>query len=151
MRSTRFPPLYRVTPASGLFHPDDGPVSPFPSQEKLDSTAPSVQKQTFMRSVYTFTEPNILLPSFITFPLPTMNLISFLLFLHFVNNEKDDLFTEEELEVMDAEGRVVVTDHGPFVLINVYAPTTSTPKRLEFKLRFCLALQRRIEAIISVG
>jgi hypothetical protein len=62
--------------------------------------------------------------------------------------------TWEELDELDREGRVVVTDHGCFVLFNVYGPSVSaapkggaafkTPEELEeraaerqaFKLRF---------------
>ncbi len=41
---------------------------------------------------------------------------------------------------MDSEGRVVVTDHGAFVLFNVYGPAItseeSAEERFAFKLRF---------------
>lgn len=49
-------------------------------------------------------------------------------------------FSQEELERLDAEGRVVITDHGAFVLINVYGPAItseeSAEERYAFKLRF---------------
>mmetsp|Transcript_18664 Transcript_18664/g.75028 ORF Transcript_18664/g.75028 Transcript_18664/m.75028 type:complete len:358 (-) Transcript_18664:2610-3683(-) len=64
---------------------------------------------------------------------------------------ESDGFTEEELVTMDMEGRVMVTDHGPFLLINVYVPSTGSLERFDFKLRFCLALQRRIEAMRAAG
>ena len=34
--------------------------------------------------------------------------------------------SEEELRLLDAEGRCVITDHGSFVLFNVYAPNAHT-------------------------
>lgn len=49
-------------------------------------------------------------------------------------------FSQEELERLDAEGRVVITDHGAFVLVNVYGPAItseeSAEERYAFKLRF---------------
>ncbi len=49
-------------------------------------------------------------------------------------------FSQEELERLDAEGRVVITDHGAFVLVNVYGPAISSEEsaeeRFDFKLRF---------------
>ncbi len=45
-----------------------------------------------------------------------------------------------ELRALEAEGRVVVTHHGPFVVFNVYGPALSIEERMEerfaFKLRF---------------
>lgn len=49
-------------------------------------------------------------------------------------------FSQEELERLDSEGRVLMTDHGGFVLVNVYGPAISTEESAEeryaFKLRF---------------
>ena len=46
----------------------------------------------------------------------------------------------EELEAIDAEGRCVVTDHGAFVLFNIYGPAISNEEnaaeRYAFKLDF---------------
>merc|ERR1740129_1704931 len=42
---------------------------------------------------------------------------------------------------LDREGRCLMTDHGPFVLFNVYVPNTSGGSRLPFKLRFLSALR----------
>lgn len=44
------------------------------------------------------------------------------------------------LQELDSEGRVVITDHGAFVLFNIYGPALSSEEnfeqRLEFKLKF---------------
>ena len=49
-------------------------------------------------------------------------------------------FSQGELEKLDSEGRVVLTDHGGFVLVNVYGPAISTEdsaeERYAFKLQF---------------
>lgn len=49
-------------------------------------------------------------------------------------------WTAEEAEELDREGRAIVTDHGAFVLINLYGPALSMEEsleeRLKFKLRF---------------
>jgi AP endonuclease-2 len=60
------------------------------------------------------------------------------------------LFPDEaELRALDGEGRVVITDHGAFVLYNVYAPaiTSDDPAaaaaRVAYKARFFAALEAR--------
>ena len=49
-------------------------------------------------------------------------------------------FSQGELENLDSEGRVILTDHGAFVLVNVYGPAISTEdsaeERYAFKLQF---------------
>ena len=44
------------------------------------------------------------------------------------------------METLDSEGRVIMTDHGAFVLVNVYGPAISTEdsaeERYAFKLQF---------------
>lgn len=40
------------------------------------------------------------------------------------------------VEELDAEGRCIMTDHGGFVLFNVYVPNSSGGKRITFKLAF---------------
>lgn len=49
-------------------------------------------------------------------------------------------FSQVELEKLDSEGRVILTDHGAFVLVNVYGPAISTEdsaeERYAFKLQF---------------
>jgi hypothetical protein len=52
------------------------------------------------------------------------------------------------------EGRVVATDHGAFVLINVYAPNAGDRPgcaRLGFKLRWFAALRERVEGLLAEG
>ena len=48
--------------------------------------------------------------------------------------------SREELEQIDSEGRCVVTDHGAFVLFNIYGPAISSEEnaaeRYAFKLDF---------------
>lgn len=64
-------------------------------------------------------------------------------------------FSEEELQELDSEGRVVITDHGCFVLFNIYAPAITNPETAEqrqnFKRRFFSALQLRWEALLQQG
>ena len=49
-------------------------------------------------------------------------------------------FSREELEELDAEGRCVITDHGEFVLFNLYLPAISSEEaskdRFPYKMRF---------------
>jgi exonuclease III len=50
----------------------------------------------------------------------------------------------------DGEGRCVVTDHGPFVLFNVYVPNAGEAperERLPFKLRFLHALRHKSKSV----
>ena len=50
--------------------------------------------------------------------------------------------------------RMVLTDHGRFVLINVYVPNAGDPParpRLPFKLRFLRALKRRMDELTLQG
>lgn len=51
------------------------------------------------------------------------------------------------------EGRVIETDHGAFVLLNVYVPNAggSDKPRLAYKLAFLAALQRRADALADAG
>ncbi|KAL2654012.1 hypothetical protein R1flu_022140 [Riccia fluitans] len=61
--------------------------------------------------------------------------------------------TSHELLRLDSEGRCLVTDHGSFVLFNIYAPMVEAGDdgRLEFKCHFFQALQRRWEALLNKG
>ena len=60
---------------------------------------------------------------------------------------------------LDREGRCVLTDHGAFVLINVYVPNAGDHNRdpqlnrprLPFKLRFLRALRRKCDALVEAG
>jgi AP endonuclease 2 len=49
------------------------------------------------------------------------------------------------------EGRVVISDHGLFVLFNIYIPAVSVEGRARFKLTFCRALERKVRALRAVG
>lgn len=55
---------------------------------------------------------------------------------------------------LDREGRVVVTDHGHFVLFNVYVPNAGESlarPRLPFKLRFLEALKAAMDRYRAAG
>lgn len=67
------------------------------------------------------------------------------------------LYASHEL---DAEGRALLTDHGSFVLLNVYCPAHSCPvdgaeakhaARLAFKFQFHLAVTARVRALRRNG
>lgn len=49
-------------------------------------------------------------------------------------------YGQDELLEVDAEGRCVITDHGHFVLFNVYAPALSSADRMEERFAFKLKL-----------
>lgn len=51
----------------------------------------------------------------------------------------------------DKEGRVVMTDHAAFVLINVYAPFNGQPGRARFKRAFNAALTARVQSLSAAG
>ncbi len=65
--------------------------------------------------------------------------------------------TGDERAEIDQEGRCVITDHGAFVLFNIYGPAiTATDEatvesRSRYKLRFYQALQARAEALREAG
>jgi len=52
---------------------------------------------------------------------------------------------------LDKEGRCVFTDHGPFVLFNVYVPNSSGGARLPYKMRFLAALRRAMDNARASG
>ncbi|KAL4419789.1 hypothetical protein ABPG75_006887 [Micractinium tetrahymenae] len=66
-------------------------------------------------------------------------------------------FSVEELTELDAEGRVVVTDHGAFVLFNLYGPAITSEdderaeQRSRFKHRFYKALELRWRDLLAQG
>ncbi|KAL4435452.1 hypothetical protein ABPG77_006214 [Micractinium sp. CCAP 211/92] len=66
-------------------------------------------------------------------------------------------FSMEELTEIDSEGRVVVTDHGAFVLFNLYGPAITSEdeeraeQRLRFKHRFYKALELRWRDLLAQG
>ena len=51
--------------------------------------------------------------------------------------------------------RVVITDHGAFVLLNVYAPnaggTSEGRPRADFKLKFLHALKDKVDGLAAAG
>ncbi|CAM9193706.1 unnamed protein product [Laminaria digitata] len=64
----------------------------------------------------------------------------------------------DRLGALDSEGRVLVTDHGHFVLFNVYAPCTSSgdedekkDERRSFKRDFLTLLESRVSQLQDVG
>ena len=65
--------------------------------------------------------------------------------------------TREDLQQLDSEGRVTITDHGSFVLFNIYGPAITgedeerVESRIEFKRKFYTVLQKRWEAILREG
>ncbi|XP_013773132.1 DNA-(apurinic or apyrimidinic site) lyase 2-like [Limulus polyphemus] len=79
--------------------------------------------------------------------------------LGFNGNFKE--FTSQELMLLDAEGRAVVTSHEvqcnkkveKLVIINVYCPRADPekPERADFKLRFYYLLQKRAEKLVQNG
>lgn len=65
-----------------------------------------------------------------------------------------DLESDADVDLC-REGRVMETDHGSFILINVYVPnegeTTEGRPRLNFKLHFLKALKHRCDDIVNSG
>ncbi|GJN34479.1 hypothetical protein PR202_gb23142 [Eleusine coracana subsp. coracana] len=61
--------------------------------------------------------------------------------------------TRENLLRLDNEGRCIITDHGHFVLFNLYGPAVEEDdkERVRFKLLFYKILQRRWEHLLSLG
>ena len=55
-----------------------------------------------------------------------------------------------ELRDLDSEGRCIITDHGSFLLFNVYVPN-SGESRDEFKLRFLALLHLRLRELSTAG
>ena len=51
-------------------------------------------------------------------------------------------FSEQRLKLLDNEGRCMITDHGHFLLLNVYFPNDRDGERLDFKTdyHFCIRL-----------
>ena len=58
--------------------------------------------------------------------------------LHFVMHPLGVVFDRATLEELDGEGRCVITDHGAFVLFNIYFPRACMEEveRYSFKVRF---------------
>uniref|UniRef100_A0A5B7C4H0 DNA-(apurinic or apyrimidinic site) endonuclease n=1 Tax=Davidia involucrata TaxID=16924 RepID=A0A5B7C4H0_DAVIN len=62
-------------------------------------------------------------------------------------------FPKDELLKVDSEGRCIITDHGHFVLFNIYGPRASYDdmERIQFKLTFFKVLQKRLEFLLHQG
>ncbi|XP_022133214.1 DNA-(apurinic or apyrimidinic site) lyase 2 isoform X2 [Momordica charantia] len=62
-------------------------------------------------------------------------------------------FSKAELLKVDSEGRCIVTDHGHFVLFNIYGPRADSDdsERVLFKLKFYDILQKRWEHLLHQG
>ncbi|KAM1174365.1 DNA-(apurinic or apyrimidinic site) endonuclease 2 [Malus sylvestris] len=62
-------------------------------------------------------------------------------------------FSRDELLKVDGEGRCVITDHGHFVLFNLYGPRAGgdDTERIEFKLKFFKILEKRWESLLRQG
>ncbi|KAL2907098.1 DNA-(apurinic or apyrimidinic site) lyase 2 [Bienertia sinuspersici] len=58
-------------------------------------------------------------------------------------------FPKDELLKIDGEGRCVITDHGHFVLFNVYGPRADPEdaERIQFKANFFKTMQKRWELL----
>ena len=55
-----------------------------------------------------------------------------------------------DLRDLDGEGRCVITDHGAFLLFNLYVPN-SGESRNDFKLRFLQLLELRLRECVTAG
>ena len=60
-------------------------------------------------------------------------------YTEFLNLHVSFRFTQDELLAIDLEGRCVITDHGHFILFNLYGPAItneeSAEERFAYKLR----------------
>ncbi|XP_031258723.1 DNA-(apurinic or apyrimidinic site) lyase 2-like isoform X2 [Pistacia vera] len=59
-------------------------------------------------------------------------------------------FAKDELCRVDGEGRCIITDHGHFILFNIYGPRAASDDvdRIQFKLMFFKILQKRWEFLL---
>uniref|UniRef100_K3WK17 DNA-(apurinic or apyrimidinic site) endonuclease n=1 Tax=Globisporangium ultimum (strain ATCC 200006 / CBS 805.95 / DAOM BR144) TaxID=431595 RepID=K3WK17_GLOUD len=57
------------------------------------------------------------------------------------------VFGTKLVNELESEGRCVITDHGAFVLLNLYCPATRNMERLEYKLAFHRLVQDRVYAL----
>ncbi|XVF18031.1 hypothetical protein REPUB_Repub10bG0176300 [Reevesia pubescens] len=62
-------------------------------------------------------------------------------------------FSREKLLKVDSEGRCIITDHGHFVLFNLYGPRAGSDdaERIQFKLNFFKILEKRWESLLRQG
>ncbi|XP_043713869.1 DNA-(apurinic or apyrimidinic site) endonuclease 2 isoform X2 [Telopea speciosissima] len=61
--------------------------------------------------------------------------------------------TKGDLLKLDSEGRCIITDHGHFILFNIYGPRAQCDdaERLQFKRTFFNMLQKRWESLLTQG
>ncbi|KAL5537093.1 APN2 [Sanghuangporus sanghuang] len=85
-------------------------------------------------------------------PLPPEERISQTLPLAHEMELVDDEATNShnDLLELDKEGRAIMIDFGPFVLINVYCPNETSDSRLPYKMNFHLLLQERVRLLVEV-
>ncbi|WIA12049.1 hypothetical protein OEZ85_012128 [Tetradesmus obliquus] len=61
----------------------------------------------------------------------------------------------EQLAALDREGRALITDHGPFLLVNLYGPAITSEERVEermaFKMLFYKVLELRLQQWLAAG
>lgn len=57
----------------------------------------------------------------------------------------------QRLKELDAEGRCLISDHGAFILLNVYFPNLGSKDRASFKNQFNLLIQKRCEMLLNTG
>lgn len=64
-----------------------------------------------------------------------------------------ECFSRDELLKVDSEGRCLITDHGHFVLFDLYGPRAvqDDSERIQFKLTFFKMLERRWECLLHQG
>mmetsp|Transcript_28666 Transcript_28666/g.51025 ORF Transcript_28666/g.51025 Transcript_28666/m.51025 type:complete len:466 (-) Transcript_28666:2-1399(-) len=60
-------------------------------------------------------------------------------------------FSLPEYLNLDNEGRVLVTDHSDFLVMNVYFPLGGSPERIAYKVWFMLAVQEHLETFLVQG
>ncbi|XP_020581466.1 DNA-(apurinic or apyrimidinic site) lyase 2 isoform X2 [Phalaenopsis equestris] len=70
-----------------------------------------------------------------------------------LDEEGFEQMTKEDLLKVDSEGRCIITDHGHFVLFNLYGPRADgdDKERTHFKFLFYKLLQRRWESLLAHG
>lgn len=65
------------------------------------------------------------------------------------DNLTSQTYSIQELQQFDAEGRVIITDHRDFIVINVYCPNNSGGEtRQQFRTNFYIALWKRYYEIV---
>lgn len=57
----------------------------------------------------------------------------------------------DDLKQFDTEGRIVITDHSLFVLLNLYCPHETSCERLPFKMAFYHALEKITKLLNQMG